>query len=743
MNDSRSYITLDFRNTHMTVVVNVKRGDTARTLYISLADGGTPYQIADGCTATFTAKKPDKTVINNSCTIEGNMIVYPFTDQTCSKDGRMTAEIRLYGSNGKMLTSASFVLEIHKTVLGPNDIPASESQMNALDALILETTALKAETKALKEEVERKLENGDFVGDPGKSAYEYARDGGYTGSEDDFGRKLASEAGRDLTPALRLVVGILQEALYSSDQSGNIQKLAQLLEGGYVPEEPDEPDVPDIPDEPDPPVVKKLATPVIRLVTEGDEPDVPDEPDEPVIPDGNTPAILGMAVLGRTILGVYGNDLPKLAKPVIRLEVVEELPKLAAPVIRLETVAEPDEPEEPDEPDIPVIPKLQAPTIYLDVCKHENNTSEIVTDATCTADGEKKFVCSDCGYEWTGIIPSKGGHAYEIIVTAPTCTEQGYTTHICSVCGDSYVDSYVEATGHSWNGGVVTKEPTEEETGIRTYTCNVCGETKTEVISIQEHVHSYVSWKQDPTCTEKGYTAYICSCGNSYQGEYVDALGHYWGEPYYSDEFASGYGRKCVRCGVLEAMLPKLETPVIHLEEHDLAAPVIRLEEIFIIGDTVWGTDDVDVIRSLYPAPYNGDWVKVLDENGNPKTNANGEILWTIEEVKTGRLVARVELEGDIPSVTTFPVKITSPNGNVNTVRPTQQYPEITMIKFPMGEYHVEEQTDNLQCEGYELETKYTVHITGEEPFESQYVTLTKEKPEATVIVTNIYTKIN
>ena len=169
MNDSRSYITLDFRNTHMPVVVKVKRGDTARTLYISLADGGTPYQISDGCTATFTAKKPDKTVINNSCTIEGNMIVYPFTDQTCSKDGRMTAEIRLYGSNGKMLTSASFVLEIHKTVLGPNDIPASESQMNALDALILETTALKTETKALKEEVERKLENGEFNGEPGRS----------------------------------------------------------------------------------------------------------------------------------------------------------------------------------------------------------------------------------------------------------------------------------------------------------------------------------------------------------------------------------------------------------------------------------------------------------------------------------------------------------------------------------------------------------------------------------------------
>ena len=160
MNDSRSYITLDFRNVHMPVVVKAKRGDTARTLYISLADGGTPYIIADGCYATFTAKKPDRTVINNSCTIDNNMIVYPFTEQTCNAAGRMTAEIRLYGSTGKMLTSASFILEIHRTVFGPNDIPASENEMNALDALILETTAL-------KEEVQQKLANGEFLGPQG------------------------------------------------------------------------------------------------------------------------------------------------------------------------------------------------------------------------------------------------------------------------------------------------------------------------------------------------------------------------------------------------------------------------------------------------------------------------------------------------------------------------------------------------------------------------------------------------
>ena len=72
-------------------------------------------------------------------------------------------------------------------------------------------------------------------------------------------------------------------------------------------------------------------------------------------------------------------------------------------------------------------------------------------------------------------------HSYTAVVTPPTCTEKGYTTHTCS-CGDSYVDTYVDALGHAWDNGKVTKEPTETETGVKTFTCTRCHETKTESI---------------------------------------------------------------------------------------------------------------------------------------------------------------------------------------------------------------------------------------------------------------------
>ena len=132
--------------------------------------------------------------------------------------------------------------------------------------------------------------------------------------------------------------------------------------------------------------------------------------------------------------------------------------------------------------------------------------------------------CTRCGQK-EGETPHK--HSYKDIVTAPTCTEKGYTTHTCA-CGESYVDTYVDALGHSWDSGTVTKEPTATETGIRTFTCTRCGETKTETIPKLTHEHSYKAVVTAPTCTAKGYTTHTCACGDSYVDTYVDALGHAW-----------------------------------------------------------------------------------------------------------------------------------------------------------------------------------------------------------------------
>ena len=49
--------------------------------------------------------------------------------------------------------------------------------------------------------------------------------------------------------------------------------------------------------------------------------------------------------------------------------------------------------------------------------------------------------------------------------------------------------------------------------------------------------HDYIPEVTAPTCTEQGYTTYVCSkCGDTYVGDYVDALGHTSGEPVKENE---------------------------------------------------------------------------------------------------------------------------------------------------------------------------------------------------------------
>jgi len=183
----------------------------------------------------------------------------------------------------------------------------------------------------------------------------------------------------------------------------------------------------------------------------------------------------------------------------------------------------------------------------------DHSYSTQTTEPSCTTDGKTVYTCSKCGDSYTETI-AKLGHSYSSKVTAPTCTEDGYTTHTCSRCGDSYTDTKTAATGHSWDGGTVTKEPTETAEGVRTYTCTACKNTRTEAIPKLEPTqcqHSYAAQTTEPTCTADGKTVYTCSkCGNSYT-ETIAKLGHSYSSQVIAPTCTEdGYTtHTCSRCG--------------------------------------------------------------------------------------------------------------------------------------------------------------------------------------------------
>ena len=207
-------------------------------------------------------------------------------------------------------------------------------------------------------------------------------------------------------------------------------------------------------------------------------------------------------------------------------------------------------------------------------------------------------------------------HSYKDVVTAPTCTEKGYTTHTCS-CGDSYVDTYVDALGHAWDNGKVTKQPTETETGVKTYTCTRCSATKTETIPKLTHEHNYNAVVTAPTCTEKGYTTHTCACGDSYVDTYVDALGHAWDngkvtkEPTETETGVKTF--TCTRCGETKTEtipatgsvdVTKMFTDVSHSWADDGIQYCVTHQLMSGIGNNLFGpkltTTRAQIVQILY-----------------------------------------------------------------------------------------------------------------------------------------------
>ena len=118
---------------------------------------------------------------------------------------------------------------------------------------------------------------------------------------------------------------------------------------------------------------------------------------------------------------------------------------------------------------------------------HTYGAWTVTKEATCTKNGVQEKICTVCGDTVKKSI-KKLGHAYESLVVEPTCTKDGYTSYTCTRCGNTYTDSETEATGHTWDEGIITTEATKENTGIMTYTCTVCGETMTEEIPMLEEL---------------------------------------------------------------------------------------------------------------------------------------------------------------------------------------------------------------------------------------------------------------
>ncbi|MGM9601787.1 MAG: collagen-like protein [Faecousia sp.] len=220
-------MTLDVATNRVQGFLNAKYGDTARAIRFHFRENGEAWNPGENAQVIFTAIKADSKVLYNECLYDKDAFVYTFTPQTTSCPGLMRCELRVL-VNGKLVVSPRFDIQVTDTVYHEGDKLDSTSEATALKSIADDMTAL-------MQTIEDSLANGDFVGEQGepgpqgpqgetgpqgpqgdagptgpqgpqgekgdngeagadgKSAYAYAQDGGYTGTEEEFAAKLAGE----------------------------------------------------------------------------------------------------------------------------------------------------------------------------------------------------------------------------------------------------------------------------------------------------------------------------------------------------------------------------------------------------------------------------------------------------------------------------------------------------------------------------------------------------------------------
>lgn len=145
-------------------------------------------------------------------------------------------------------------------------------------------------------------------------------------------------------------------------------------------------------------------------------------------------------------------------------------------------------------------------------CSHEMGEWQITLPPSCIIDGEQTRVCTLCGFSEKEVIDILPHEESIVSGTAPTCTENGLSDgKICLLCNTVLEEqTVIEAKGHVYS---------EEE-------------------------------KVDSTCTEKGYTVYKCTCGESYNGDFALLANHVYEETVISPTCQKdGYTlHKCVSC---------------------------------------------------------------------------------------------------------------------------------------------------------------------------------------------------
>lgn len=321
---------------------------------------------------------------------------------------------------------------------------------------------------------------------------------------------------------------------------------------------------------------------------------------------------------------------------------------------------------------------------------HQHSYTSYVVNPSCEADGYIIFMCA-CSHSYKSeeVIPKNGHkysgdecsvcgqrrdhiHSYTMKVVNAKCEENGYVLFECR-CSYSYRgEEELPALGHSYENGICKR--CNRESHIHNYVPNIveakcemdgsisfeclCGEKYGNEIKLnklghdfvndkctrcdvsRDHVHNYKATEVKPTCTDDGYTTYVCECIHSYTDNIVPALGHH----YEND--------KCIRCDKVrkpvQISTAKISINGQSVEEYqvDVGVNNIALNVIINLGASL---DDFIAPEITW---------SIVGESYGSAINEIGEV--TLADF-IGKITVRVVIKGENEVTVDLPITVNLP----------------------------------------------------------------------------------
>ena len=148
------------------------------------------------------------------------------------------------------------------------------------------------------------------------------------------------------------------------------------------------------------------------------------------------------------------------------------------------------------------------------------------------------FSLTSCFKKNSGDAELQCQHEYcdEIILTTPTCGKDGSQILICTDCAHSEIVKIPATNEHSYIKKQVI-EPTCKDKGYSLYVCD-CGDVrKDDYMDEIDHLYESKEILKNPTCTQSGEERLVCSFCNEQKVESIDKIDHIYDQQVVTDNY--------------------------------------------------------------------------------------------------------------------------------------------------------------------------------------------------------------